>query len=70
MLANKRKHKVIGRTNNLTASTTLKKETKYQGEPTGKSLETDIDFISIKKIVESQRKRDIEKLKDKVVVIG
>jgi hypothetical protein len=70
MLAKRRKHKVIGRTDKLTNSTSLKKDTKYQGDPKGKNLDVDKAFIFRRKKVDNQKEKAADKLKERVVVTG
>lgn len=70
MLANNRKHKVIGRTNKLIASTTLKKEARYQGAPNGKSLDTPFLLRKSSKTAANQKDKDRPRLKDRVVDTG
>ncbi len=70
ILANNRKHKVIGRTKILTISTNLRKGTKYQGELTGKREAIQSFFNASKKIVSSHIVKATLKLKAKVVVTG
>jgi hypothetical protein len=70
ILANKRKDNVIGRTNKLTASTKLKKGTKYQGVLAGRTAAIVLGFKNNNNNLEIQN--DIAKLKfkEKTVVIG
>lgn len=70
MLANKRKDKVIDRTNKLINSTTDKKDTKYQGELEGKTEDIVLGFNINNNRLELQKLNAILKLKEKVVVTG
>lgn len=70
ILANKRKHKVTGRTIILTISTILKKEIKYQGELAGTKKEILLFLIIKSRILRNQTIKAILKLKAKVVVTG
>jgi len=70
ILANRRKHRVIGRTIILTISTNLKKGIKYQGVLVGSREDADEGFT--RKIITLANHRDsaAPKLKDRVVVTG
>lgn len=71
ILANSRKHRVIGRTLILVASTILKKGARYHGDPLGSNLELDLFFTKYKSItVPNQKERANERLKASVVVTG
>lgn len=70
ILANKRKHKVIGRTITLINSTTDKKGTKYQGELDGRKEEINLNFNNWRRIPLNQHERAAPILKLKVVVMG
>jgi len=70
ILANSRKHKVTGRTLILTSSTSLRKGTKYQGEPTGNTVEQNLIFTVNNITLLIQNHKAILKLNLRVVVIG
>lgn len=70
MLANRRKHKVMGRTEMLTSSTRHKKGTRYQGEFCGRTAEKTFDFIVCKKMPHNQQESAALRLNPKVVVTG
>lgn len=69
-MANSRKHKVIGRTIILTASTNLKKGTKYHGELEGNTFWKDILLKRKSKILLNHKDLAKNKLNPKVVVTG
>lgn len=70
ILANSRKHKVIGRTLILTNSTSLRKGTRYQGDPAGNTVEQRLTLIRSKSILLTQNHKAIPRLNPKVVVTG
>lgn len=70
MLANKRKHKVIGRTKILTISTKLKNLIKYQGEFEGTNIENLFVLIDKNNILINHTTKERLRLKDRVVVTG
>jgi len=70
ILANNRKHKVIGRTMILINSTNLRKGIKYQGVFTGNRLEATINFTSCNRTLDNHKHKAILKLNPKVVVTG
>jgi len=70
MLANKRKHKVIGRTIILTISTILRNEMRYQGEFAGTKVETLLLFNESNKTLKNHKTKANLKLKARVVVTG
>lgn len=70
ILANSRKHRVIGRTEILTISIKHKKGAKYQGELDGKNDEATISLLYIIIILLNQVINAMDKLNLKVVVTG
>ena len=70
ILANRRKHKVKGRTTTLTTSTRHKKEMRYQGALEGKTKDKVNDFMNWMLTLLSQATKDNLKLKASVVVTG
>jgi len=70
MLANKRKHKVTGRTKMLVTSTILRNGTKYHGEFAGKTAETMNWLILWTQIPLIQKSIAEPKLNPKLVVTG
>jgi len=70
MLANKRKHKVIGRTKILTISTKDRKGIKYQGVLAGRREEADMGLTKKISTLANHKDNAPAKLKDKVVVTG
>jgi len=69
-LANNRKHKVIGRTIELTNSTTLKNGAKYQGEFNGSKLDTKLGFNVMINTLRHHSLKASPRLNLKVVVVG
>lgn len=69
-LANNRKHKVIGRTIKLIASTKLKKGIKYQGELDGSSIAITLCLMITRIILISQNVKASLRLNPNVVVKG
>jgi len=70
MLANNRKHKVIGRTIILMSSTILRNGTKYQGEFLGRTEDTVKYLLPCSKIPLNQNNKAALKLKPNLVVTG
>jgi len=70
MLANKRKHKVIGRTRILVISTSDRKGIRYQGVLAGSREEADKGFTKKMITLANHKENAAPKLKDKVVVTG
>jgi len=70
ILANKRKDRVIGRTNNLTNSTKERNGTRYQGEFTGSTLEEILGLKNKNKSLATHNVRATIKFNANVVVTG
>lgn len=70
ILANKRKDKVIGRTNKLTTSTKFKNGIKYQGLLAGKIAAKVLGFKNNNNNLETQKDIARLKFKEKTVVVG
>jgi len=70
ILAKRRKHRVIGRTEILINSTIHKNGTRYQGEFEGSREEGNLNFTVWIKTPPNQHERAAPKLKPNVVVIG